>query len=107
MAGSINQVELVFLAVLRQVLHAHRMGLDGDAALPLQVHGVQHLLLHLPHGKRSCQLQEPVRERGFAMIDVRDDGKVADVFLFHVVLLPAVFAAATNFSPPMASMGLA
>ena len=56
------------------------MGLDGDAALTLQIHGVQNLLLHLSQGKRSRQLQEPVRKRGFAMVDVGDNGKIADVW---------------------------
>ena len=28
-------------------MDAHRLGLDGDAPLPLQVHVVQHLILHL------------------------------------------------------------
>ena len=59
------------------------MGLDGDPPLPLQFHRIQHLRLHLALGKGSGQLQQPVGERGFAMIDVGDDGKVADVCAVH------------------------
>ena len=55
-AGGVNQVELVGLPVLRGVHHANRVGFDGDAALPLQVHGVQHLRLHFTGGKRSGEL---------------------------------------------------
>ena len=43
----IDQVELVSLSVVRHVHHTDRMGLNGDAAFPLQVHGVEHLRLHL------------------------------------------------------------
>ena len=51
MAGSIDQVELIDLAILRGVQHAYGMGLDGNAALALQVHRVQNLLLHFAHGE--------------------------------------------------------
>ena len=38
MAGRVDQVQLVGLAVLRLVEDAHRLGLDRDAALALEVH---------------------------------------------------------------------
>ncbi len=53
MAGSVDQVELVSLAVVRGVHHADGVGFDGDAALALQVHGVEDLGLHLARGERS------------------------------------------------------
>ena len=90
-AGRIDQVELIFLTVLGHVLHPHRVGLDGDSALTLQVHRVQHLFLHLAQGERSRQLQEPVRKRGFAMIDVGDDGKISDVCAVHEDGLTVLF----------------
>ena len=54
------------------------MSLDGDAALALQVHGVQHLRLHLALGQRAGDLQQAVRQRGLAMIDVSDDAEISD-----------------------------
>ncbi len=78
MAGGVDQVELVRMAVLRGVHHADGVSLDGDAALALQVHGVEHLGLHLARSQRSGQLQQAVRQRGFAVVDVRDDGKIAE-----------------------------
>ena len=77
-AGSVDQVELVSLAVLRGVGHADGVGLDGDAAFALQVHGVEHLGLHFARGERSGQLQQAVGQRGFAVVDVRDDREIAD-----------------------------
>ena len=77
-AGSVDEVELVSLTVVRGVHHAHGMGLDGDAALAFQVHGVEHLRLHLARGERAGQLQQAVRQRGFTVVDMRDDGEVAE-----------------------------
>ena len=77
-AGSVDQVELIGLAILRGVHHADGVGLDGDAALALQVHGVEHLRLHLARGQRAGQLQQAVGQRGLAMIDMGDDREITD-----------------------------
>jgi hypothetical protein len=53
------------------------VGFDGDAALTFQVHGVEDLRLHLARGERSGKLEQTVRQRGFTVVDMRDDGKVA------------------------------
>ena len=45
MAGSIDQVDLVLLTPIGQA-HANGLGLDGDASLALEVHGVEQLVLH-------------------------------------------------------------
>jgi hypothetical protein len=48
--------------------------LDGDAALPLQVHGVEHLLRHFPLGSVPPHIwMKTVGERGLAVVDVGDD----------------------------------
>ena len=65
------------LAILRGVHHADGVRLDGDAALALQIHGVEHLGLHFARGQRPGQLQQAVRQRGFAMINVSNDRKIA------------------------------
>ena len=83
MPGRVDQVELVDLAVLRVVHHAHGMGLDGDAALALQVHCVQHLGLHFARRQRAGQLEQPVGQRGFAMVDVRDDREIPNMLIVH------------------------
>ena len=48
-AGRVDQVQLVLLAVVL-VVHRDGAGLDRDAALPLQVHVVEQLVLHLALG---------------------------------------------------------
>jgi len=54
-----------------------------DAALAFEVHSVEDLGMHLALGEGAGELEEAVRERGFAVIDVRDDREVADVFVVH------------------------
>ncbi len=61
------------------------MGLDGDAALALEVHGVEDLRLHLARLQRAGDLEEAVCERRLAVVDVRDDREVADETGVHDV----------------------
>ena len=78
-AGRVHQVEDVGLAVLGLVFEAHRLRLDGDAALALDVHRIEHLLDHVALGHRAGLLDQPVGERRLAVVDMGDDGEVADV----------------------------
>ena len=77
-ARRVHQVQLVGQPILRLVGQADRLRLDGDAALLLQVHVVQHLGGHLPVGQPAAGLDQPVGQGGLAVVDVGDDGKVAD-----------------------------
>ena len=63
-ARGVDQVELICLAIVCVVGDAHGVGLDGDAAFALDVHGVQELGLHVallflqrvgPHVERQHQ----------------------------------------------------
>src|SRR3989338_286341 len=83
MAGSIDQIKLV-AGSLQLIGHADRLHFDGDAAFALDGHRVEHLVLHLPFFDRFGQIQKPVRQRGLAVIDVRDDAEITDVFLIHI-----------------------
>ncbi len=67
-----------YLAVGGARLETHGLGLDGDAAFALDIHRIEHLLLHLAFAQASAGLNQTVRERRFAVIDVRDDREVAD-----------------------------
>jgi len=63
------------------------MGFDGDAALALQIHGVEHLLMHFTSRKRTGKFEQTIGERGFPVIDVRDNGEISDVLTVHCLLL--------------------
>ncbi len=81
MARGVNQVELVGVAILALVSQAHGRHLDGDAALALDIHHVERLILHVALRDGAGDLQDPVGQGGLAMVHVRDDAEVANVIL--------------------------
>ena len=78
-AGRVDEVELVGLAVLRLVEDADGLGLDRDAALALEVHRVEHLRAHQPRVDGVRQLEDAIGQRRLPVVDVGDDREVADV----------------------------
>ena len=54
--GGVDEVEDVRDAVVRGVFYPSRVKLDRDTSLPLQVHAVQQLLLHISLGHRIAVL---------------------------------------------------
>ena len=78
-AGGVDQIEDVVLAVARLVIEPHGLRLDGDAALALDIHGIEHLLLHLARLEPAGELDQPVGQRRLAVVDMRDDGEIADI----------------------------
>ena len=78
-AGRVDQVEVVNLPILRLVLQCSRLRLDGDAALLFDIHRIEHLRLHLPVGQAAAALDQPVGQRGFAVINMGNDRKISDV----------------------------
>ncbi len=84
MPGGVDEVEHVLLAVVH--MH-HRDGrrLDGDAALAFEVHRIELLGLGLAIGDGVGGLEEPVGERGLAVVDMRDNGEVSDMHGFKAL----------------------
>ena len=78
MARRVDQIQDVRLAVVGVILQPDGAGLDGDAALALQLHRVEHLILHLALFDRVAFLQQAVRQRGLAVVDVRNDAEITD-----------------------------
>ena len=77
----VHEVELVALP-----LQPHRLRLDGDPALALDVHVVEDLGVagHLAVGEPAGRLDQPVGERRLPMVDMRDDAEIADFAnVFH------------------------
>ena len=92
-AGRVHQVEDVGLAVLRRVVEADGLRLDGDAALALDVHVVEHLLDHVALGEAAGHLDDAVGQRRLAVVDVGDDREVSD-------LVPGSHAGASSRGRP-------
>ena len=79
----VDQVEKVRLTVLRPKPERGRLRLDRDPALALELHRIEHLGRHFAIGKATAHLDESISERRLAVVDVRDDRKIADVALRH------------------------
>ena len=64
------------------------MSLDRNAAFAFQVHVVQELVHHFVLGNGLGQFNHSVGQGGFAVIDVGDNAKIADiVVLRHIKML--------------------
>ena len=72
-ARRIDEVELIRLAVVGVIGHADGVGLDRDAALALDIHGVEQLRLHVALVNGMGELEDTVTDRGLAMVDVRNN----------------------------------
>lgn len=79
MPRGVDEIELVDLAVVGLVIKGHTLCLDCNTSLALNVHGVEHLLVHLARTQASTMLDKPVCQRGLAMVNMGNNGKVADV----------------------------
>jgi hypothetical protein len=77
-AGRVDQVQRVALPA-----DAHRLRLDRDPALTLELHRVEELIAHVALAHGLGQLQDAVGQRRLAVVDVRDDREVPDPALVH------------------------
>ncbi len=75
----VDEVQDVGVPILGRVIHPHRLGLDGDAPLALQLHVVQELGLRLAFAQGASGFEQPVRQRRLAVVDVGDDAEVPNV----------------------------
>ncbi len=74
-AGRVDDVDVIVVPAKGRVLRP-----DGDALFALEIHRIHDALLHLLVGAKGAGLLEKlVHERGLAVVDVRDDGDVANV----------------------------
>ncbi len=55
------------------------MRLDRDAALPLEVHGVENLVHHFALRQGPCVLEQAIGQRRLAVVDMRDDREISDI----------------------------
>lgn len=83
MSRCIDQVKYIFFPIIRLIDSTHCLRLDRDSSLPLKVHVVQDLSLHLSARQKSCHLDDPVCQCGFSVIDMRDNTKVSYFLLVY------------------------
>jgi len=102
-AGRVDEVELVGVPVLRRVGESHRVALDGDPTLTLDVHGVEDLVPEIPLVDPTAVLDETVGEGRLAVIDVGNDAE--GTYGVHASMVaasspPVEAHPATTVSPP-------
>ena len=83
MPRCIDQVQDVDLPVVCLVCQPNRVRLDSDPSLALEIHAVEHLSFHLTCLERSRHLEKPIGQSRLAVVDVGDDGEIADETLVH------------------------
>ncbi len=79
MPRRVHQIEGVGVAVLGLVFQAHGLRLDGDAPLALDIHRIEHLVLHLARREPAAELDQPVGQGRFPMVDMGDDREIAEM----------------------------
>ena len=77
----VDQVQDIILSVFGPVVQPHGMRFDGDAPFPFQIHRVQDLVGHFALCQCSGPFQKAVGQGRFAVVDMRDDGKIANMAL--------------------------
>ncbi|EMI52494.1 hypothetical protein RSSM_06049 [Rhodopirellula sallentina SM41] len=55
-AGGVDQVELIFLAIFRGVAQGDGVALDRNPAFPLNIHRIEHLIVELALGDSAAGL---------------------------------------------------
>ena len=73
MPGRVDEIELKRLAVGCLVFQGDALCLDRDAALTLEVHGIENLIGHFSRLKAAAMLNEAVRQRRLSMVDMRNN----------------------------------
>ena len=81
MAGRIDEIELIGLAVGCLIIKPNGLRLDGNAALALQLHIIKHLFLHFARRQTAGQLYQPVGKCRLAVVNMCDNREITDVFL--------------------------
>ena len=73
----VDEVEGIVLPVCGVIVQPDGARLYRDAALALKIHVVEYLILHHALLHRAALLDKAVGQRGFAVIDMGDYGKIA------------------------------
>ena len=88
MTGSVDEIQRVGIAILRIVFERNALCLDRNATLAFQIHRIQHLLRHFTVGEPTANLDKPVREGGFTMVNMSNNGEISGQFHFLCAALP-------------------
>ena len=77
----VENVRLVFSS--RAKVKADSVSLDRDSSFTFQVHTVEDLRFHFSVTQGSGRFEETIRQGGLAVVDMGDDGEVANTRWIH------------------------
>ena len=78
MTRRINEIELISQTIQRGVIERYTLRFDGNAALTLDIHGIENLRVHFSRRKSSTYLYKTVCKSRLPVIDMGDDREVTD-----------------------------
>src|SRR6185312_8814050 len=91
-AGRIDDIDLRVAEAQRDVL-----GQNGDAALAFEIVGVEDAVAaQFALAEHAGLTEHLIDQRGLAVIDVGDDGDIAEVRTFHCVVNSGIIARRTR-----------
>ena len=79
MARRVNKVQLILMTIIAVIVKRDALGLDGNTALTLNIHGVQHLGSHVTFFQTTADLNKPISQGRLAVINMGDDRKISNV----------------------------
>src|SRR3989344_6564350 len=65
------------------VKHSDGLEFYGNPPLSLEIHLIEELFFNLALFHSPGDLQKPIRERAFAVVNVRDYAEISNIFLIH------------------------
>ena len=83
MTRSVDEIDEPGFAVVIVPGEADRLSLDGDAAFPLEIHGIEDLATHFALVEAAADLDQTISQSRLSMIDVGDDRDISDVVERH------------------------
>ena len=83
MARRVDQIQAVFPVPGARVAHLDGVQLDGDAAVALQFHVIQHLIHHGTLVHRVRHFQQTIGKRGLPVVNMGNNAEIADILLSH------------------------
>nr|UOZ97308.1 hypothetical protein NCPCFENI_01226 [Cupriavidus sp.] len=79
MPWGVDEIKGVHLAITGSVFQCGRLGLNGNATLAFEVHGVEHLRLHLAVGQAATDLDDAVGQGALSMVDMGNNRKITNI----------------------------
>ena len=98
MSGRIDEIQIVYGTVCRAIVERDALSLDSNAPFTFQIHGIKNLLRHLPLAQAAALLNKAIGQRRLTVVNVRDDGEVANVLHGQSEKLPG--GARTEITDP-------